>query len=248
MEPNLSFKNNYNSLSNEELIKLSQEGNEEIKDYFFERNKPLIYGIIKRFYRNRKDEDLFQIACVGFVKAFNHFDLNYNVKFSTYAVPIIIGEIKKYFRDEGSVHIARSLKENYYRIVNARERLQQIYLCEPTIQMIAEDLSLSEEDVILSLEANQYVSSVDDVIYESEGNDITLLDISKDEKENDIVLKAALEKENAALNEEEKLLLFYRYYKNMKQQEIALKMGISQVQVSRMEKKVLLKLREKFTV
>lgn len=248
MEQNSSYKNNYNELSNEELIKLSQEGNSEIKDYFFERNKPLVYGIVKRFYRNRKDEDLFQIACMGFVKAFNNFDLNYGVKFSTYAVPIIVGEIKKYFRDEGSVHVARALKENYYRIVSCRERLQQIHLKEPTIQQIASDLDLSCEDVLLSLEANQYVSSVDDVIYESEGNDITLLDVSKDPKQSDLVLKVALEKENDLLDENERMVIYYRYYKNMKQQEIAKELGMSQVQVSRLEKKILLKLREKFTI
>lgn len=246
MEPNLSYKNNYSELSNEELIKLSQAGNKEIKDYFFERNKALIHGIARRFYKNGKDEDIFQIACLGFVKAFNNFNLDYEVKFSTYAVPIIIGEIKKYFRDEGSIHIARSLKENYFKIINCREMLQQKYLKEPTIEQIAYELQLTNEEVVLSLDANQYVSSVDDIIYESDGHGITLLDISKDPKMNDILLKEAIKKETCKLNENEKLLIFYRFYKNMKQQEVSLKIGISQVQVSRLEKKILLKLRERF--
>lgn len=246
MELNLLSKNNYKEYSNEELIKLSQEGNEDIKEYFFERNKPLIYGIIKRFMKNGKDEDIYQIGCMGFVKAFNNFDLSYGVKFSTYAVPIIIGEIKKYFRDDGSVHVARSLKENHYKIMHAKEHLQQVYLKEPTIRQLAQHLELSEEDVVLSLEANQYVGSVDEVIYESGGNDITLLDVSKDERKTDLVLKSAIELESRHLSEKERLILYYRYYKNMRQQEISKKIGMSQVQVSRMEKKILLKLREKF--
>lgn len=248
MEPNLSCKNSYDALSNEQLIKLSQEGNEEIKEYFFERNKPLVYGIVKRFNRGRHDEDLYQIACLGFIKAFNNFDLTFEVKFSTYAVPIIIGEIKKYFRDAGSVHVARSLKENYIKISAAKERLQQRFLKEPTLHQIAEDTGIALEDVVLSMEANQYVSSVDDVIYESEGNDITLLDVSKDEKQKDVVLKTALEKEQELLSEKERAILYYRYHENLKQQEISQKIGMSQVQVSRMEKKILLKLREKFRV
>lgn len=246
MGQNSSYKNNYDLLSNEELIKLFQSGKEDVKEYFFERNKPLVYGIVKRFNRGRRDEDLFQIACMGFVKAFNHFDLSYEVKFSTYAVPIIIGEIKKFFRDEGSVHVARSLKENYIKIVASKDRLQQRYLKEPTIQQIAEDTNIPLEDIVLSMEANQYVGSVDDVIYESDGNDITLLDVSKDEKQIDVVLKTALEKEQALLDEKERALLYYRYHANLKQQEISKLIGISQVQVSRLEKKILLKLREKF--
>lgn len=248
MVQNLLSKNNYKDYNNEELIRLYQEGDEEIKDYFFEKNKALVYGIVKRFMRNGKDEDLYQIACMGFIKAFNHFDLSYGVKFSTYAVPIIIGEIKKHFRDEGSVHVARSLKENHYKIAQARDYLQQVYLKEPSISQIAKHLSLSEEDVILSLEANQYVGSVDEVIYESEGNDLTLLDVSKDKKEIDIVLQSAIEKESSLLSQKERLILYYRYYKNMRQQEISKKIGMSQVQVSRLEKKILLKLRDKFTL
>lgn len=248
MEQNLSYKSNYEKYTNEELIKLSKQGDDCIKDYFFERNKALVYGIVKRFYRYGKEEDVFQIGCMGFVKAFNHFDLSYGVKFSTYAVPIIVGEIKKYFRDEGSIHISRSLKENYYRIMQSKSRLEQLYLKEPSFYEIAEDLNISVEDVILALEANQHISSVDDIIYESEGNDITLLDVTRNEKEEDIAFKIAIEKEHANLNEREQKLLFMRFYKNMKQQEIAKELCISQVQVSRLEKQMLLKLREKFTL
>lgn len=248
MEQNLLYKNNYDKCSNEELIKLSQEGDVQIKDYFFERNKALVYGIVKRFYRNGKDEDIFQIACLGFIKAFNQFDLSYGVKFTTYAVPVIIGEIKKYFRDEGSVHVARSLKENYYKISESKARLQQLYLKEPTLKEIADDLGMPLDDVILSMEANQYIASVDDIIYESDGNDITLLDVVQDNKEEDIAFKVAFEKENEYLDETERKLIFLRYYKNMKQQDIADALHVSQVQVSRMEKKILLKLREKFTI
>lgn len=246
MEQNSLFKNNYDELTNEELIKRFQEGEEAIKDYFFERNKALIYGIIKRFTKGKKDEDIFQIACLGFVKAFKNFDVQYQVKFSTYAVPIILGEIKKYYRDQGSVHVARNLKENYSKILEAKDILQQEYLREPTLFELSEKTNIEVDEIILSLEANQFVSSFDDVIYESDGNDITLLDISKNRNEIDIPLLTSLELESSKLNEKERLLLYYRYKENKKQQEMSELLQMSQVQISRLEKKILLKLREKF--
>lgn len=245
---NLLLKNKYDQFSNEELIKQFQEGNKEIKDYFFERNKPLIFNIVKKFKKKHLEEDIYQIACLGFVKAFQQFDLSYNVKFSTYAVPIILGEIKKFYRDQGSIHITRNLKENYLKIMDVKALLQQTYLREPTYNEIASYMQLDIEDVILSIHANQYVSSVDDVIYESDGNDITLLDISKDNKYKDIVFETAFKMEQEKLSEIERKILHYRYHENLKQQEIAHLLKMSQVQVSRLEKKILLKLREKFTV
>jgi len=245
---NSLYKNNYDNISNEELIKRFQNGEDEIKDYFFERNKALIYGIVKRFTKGKRDEDIYQIACLGFIKAFNNFNTQYDVKFSTYAVPIILGEIKKYFRDQGSIHITRSIKENHIKIMEAKSSLQQTLLRNPSLEELSAYTKLNIEDIVLSLNANQFVTSMDDVIYESDGHDITLLDISKDEKQIDIVLKTALDMEKDKLSKDEKLLLYYRYIENLKQNEISSILNMSQVQISRMEKKILLKLREKFKV
>lgn len=245
---NSLYKNNYDNISNEELIKRFQNGEDEIKDYFFERNKALIYGIVKRFTKGKRDEDIYQIACLGFIKAFNNFNTQYDVKFSTYAVPIILGEIKKYFRDQGSIHITRSIKENHIKIMEAKSFLQQTLLRNPSLEELSAYTKLNIEDIVLSLNANQFVTSMDDVIYESDGHDITLLDISKDEKQIDIVLKTALDMEKDKLSKDEKLLLYYRYIENLKQNEISSILNMSQVQISRMEKKILLKLREKFKV
>ncbi len=243
----LLSKNNYDAYSNEHLIRLYQEGDSEVKDYFFERNKALIYGLVKRYQNMHNREELFQIGCIGFVKAFNQFNLAYEVKFSTYAVPIILGEIKKYFRDEGSLHIARSLKENYMKILQAKDVLSQMYLKEPTIQEIATHLSLPLEDVVLSLEANCFVSSLDEVVHVSEHNDLLLMDVCEDQKAKvDSSLKVALQDEMQALNKQEKQILYFRYFKDLKQNEIARELSISQVQVSRIEKRALLKLHKKF--
>ena len=208
----------------------------------------MIYGIVKRFTKGKRDEDIYQIACLGFIKAFNNFNTQYDVKFSTYAVPIILGEIKKYFRDQGSIHITRSIKENHIKIMEAKSFLQQTLLRNPSLEELSAYTKLNIEDIVLSLNANQFVTSMDDVIYESDGHDITLLDISKDEKQIDIVLKTALDMEKDKLSKDEKLLLYYRYIENLKQNEISSILNMSQVQISRMEKKILLKLREKFKV
>ncbi len=244
---NLSYKNSYDTYSNEELIKLFQEGNKDVKDYFFEKNKALIYGLIKRYQNNYNRDELFQIGCVGFVKAFNQFDLSYGVKFSTYAVPIILGEIKKHFRDEGNIHITRSLKENYYKILNAKDTLSQTLLKDPTIDELSEYTGIASENIVLSLDANRYVSSLDEVIYESDGNDISLMEVCNDVKSiKDHALKVALKKEIETLDEKERMLLYYRYFKDLKQVEISKHLNVSQVQVSRLEKKALLKLKARF--
>lgn len=243
----MSFKNNYDAYTNEELISLYQGGNEDIKEYFFNKNKALIYGLIKRYQNHYNKEELFQIGCVGFVKAFNQFDLQYGVKFSTYAVPIILGEIKKHFRDEGNIHITRSLKENYYKILNAKDELSQILLKDPTVYELSKYTGISAEDIILSLDANRYVSSLDEVVYESDGNDISLMEICNDKKSNkDYCLQIALNEEFHILNDMEKKLLYYRYYKDLKQTEISKHLQVSQVQVSRLEKRALQKLRNRF--
>ncbi len=235
---------NVNTLSNEELIKRIQAGDETAKERFVKQNTPLVYAIIKRFHKQRgMHEDLFQIGCIGLMKALNHFDLSYQVKFSTYAVPIIMGEIKRFFRDDGSMRISRSLKEGYLQMVKAKEDLIQNLGRDVSYQEIAAYLKLEVSDVILAFEANQFVYSLDETIYENDGSPIHLEDKVTHPKERDLVLELALKKEMRHLEERERILLYYRYEKNMKQEEIAKRLGVSQVQVSRLEKKVLAKLK-----
>ncbi|MCI8539960.1 MAG: SigB/SigF/SigG family RNA polymerase sigma factor [Erysipelotrichaceae bacterium] len=235
---------NVNTLSNEELIKRIQAGDETAKERFVKQNTPLVYAIIKRFHKQRgMHEDLFQIGCIGLMKALNHFDLSYQVKFSTYAVPIIMGEIKRFFRDDGSMRISRSLKEGYLQMVKAKEDLIQSLGRDVSYQEIAAYLKLEVSDVILAFEANQFVYSLDETIYENDGSPIHLEDKVTHPKERDLVLELALKKEMRHLEERERILLYYRYEKNMKQEEIAKRLGVSQVQVSRLEKKVLAKLK-----
>lgn len=232
--------------SNEELIARIQAGDEEAKSIFVEQNSPLVYSIVKRFHHQKSsNEDLFQIGCIGLMKALNNFDVSYGVKFSTYAVPIIMGEIKRYFRDDGSMRISRSLKEGYLNMVKCKEILVQKLGREPTYSEIAKTMKIDVSDVILSFEANQFVYSLDETIYENDGSPIHLEDKVKDQKENDIVMKIALTKEMRKLDQRDQLLLHYRYELGMKQDEIAKKLGVSQVQVSRLEKKILAKLKER---
>lgn len=239
--------NSLASLSNEELItQIQTQKDEEAKSFFVERNSPLVYSIVKRFSKGRvSNDDLFQIGCIGLMKALNHFDVSYGVKFSTYAVPIIMGEIKRYFRDDGSMRISRSLKEGYLSMVRCKEELLQKLGRDPTYQEIAQALQLEVSDVILAFEANQFVYSLDETIYENDGSPIHLEDKVCDDTENDIVMKLSLAKEMKKLDAREQLLLHYRYEKGMKQEEIAQKLGVSQVQVSRLEKKILAKLKER---
>lgn len=230
--------------SNEELILLIQQGDEQAKSIFVEQNAPLIYSIIKRFSKHRVSaDDLFQIGCIGLMKALNNFDQKYQVKFSTYAVPIIMGEIKRFFRDDGSIRISRSLKEGYLAMCKCKEDLIQKLHRDPTYQEIATEMKIEVGDVILAFEANQFIYSLDETIYENDGSPICLEDKVKDEKQPDIVMQISLNKEVKKLEQREQLLLYYRYECNMKQDAIAKKLGISQVQVSRLEKKILEKLK-----
>lgn len=231
--------------SNEELIERIRLGDEEAKSCFVQQNSALVYSIIRRFSRQRiSNEDLFQIGCVGLMKALNNFDTGYEVKFSTYAVPIIMGEIKRFFRDDGSIRISRSLKEGYLQMVKAKEVLLQKLNHEPTYQEIADAMELDVADVILAFEANQFIYSLDETIYENDGSPILLEDKVSNKKEEDVVMKVSLRDEIQKLDQREQLLLHYRYDLSMKQEEIARKLNISQVQVSRLEKKIIKKLKE----
>ena len=233
-------------LNNEALIEAIQKGSKEAKDVFVTRNRPLVYALAKRFSSSRVSyEELVQIGCVGLMKALNHFDLSYQVKFSTYAVPIILGEIKRFFRDDGSMRISRSMKENYLQMLKVRDELQQKLQREVTYEEIAETCNLDLSDVILAFEANQFTVSFDEIIYENDGSPIVLQDKVADTNQKDVTMQVSLRQEIMKLPQREQLLLHYRYDMGMKQEQIAQRLNVSQVQVSRMERKVLAKLKNR---
>lgn len=234
-------------MDNLELIKRAHMGDKEARDGLVFENTGLIWSIVKRFSGRGYDlEDLFQIGCVGILKAIDKFDMSFDVKFSTYAVPMILGEIKRFLRDDGMVKISRSVKENGWKIRTAETELSLKLGREPTIDEIAKHVELSREEVVMTLEANREVESIHKVLYENDGNEVCVGDqvaakVDDDRLENHLVLKKLLEE----LPEKEKDIIRMRYFGEKTQTQVAVIMGISQVQVSRLEKKILLRLREK---
>ncbi|MBO5114434.1 MAG: RNA polymerase sporulation sigma factor SigF [Lachnospiraceae bacterium] len=234
---------------NEVLIEHMQAGEKEVREVLIEQNLGLVHHIVKRFLNRGYDtEDLFQIGVIGLIKAIDKFDPSFDVKFSTYAVPLIAGEIKRFLRDDGMVKVSRTLKENGSRVKYARERLSLRINREPTLQEVSKEAGLTIEEVILAMEANVQVESIYQSVYQNDGNEIymvdQLADKGKDEQEkmlNHLVIKQLIE----GLPETEQKLIRLRYYQDKTQTEVAKMLGISQVQVSRMEKKILLGLRER---
>ena len=229
------------------LITKSQQGDKKARDTVFEENTGLIYSVAKRFVgRGVEMEDLIQIGSIGLLKAVDHFNASFEVKFSTYAVPMIAGEIKRYLRDDGILKVSRSLKENCVRIYSAREKLEKELGREPVMEEIAQSAQLSVDEVVMSLESGAEVESLHKIIYQGDGNDISLMDRLQ-EKENgqDAALnRIFLDEILKTLDARERQLIYMRYFKDMTQTEIAAEMGISQVQVSRMEKRILKQLKD----
>lgn len=229
------------------LITKSQQGDKKARDTVFEENTGLIYSVAKRFVgRGVEMEDLIQIGSIGLLKAVDHFNASFEVKFSTYAVPMIAGEIKRYLWDDGILKVSRSLKENCVRIYSAREKLEKELGREPVMEEIAQSAQLSVDEVVMSLESGAEVESLHKIIYQGDGNDISLMDRLQ-EKENgqDAALnRIFLDEILKKLDARERQLIYMRYFKDMTQTEIAVEMGISQVQVSRMEKRILKQLKD----
>ncbi|MBM7648047.1 RNA polymerase sporulation-specific sigma factor [Bacillus ectoiniformans] len=227
------------------LIKESQEGSQEARETIVERNMRLVWSVVQRFLNRGYDpDDLFQIGCIGLLKSVDKFDLSYDVKFSTYAVPMIIGEIQRFIRDDGTVKVSRSLKETGNKIRRAREELLKTYGRTPTIQEIAEHLEISPEEVVMAQEASRSPSSIHETVYENDGDPITLLDQMADKNSQAWFDQFALKEAIRVLDERERLIVYLRYYKDQTQSEVAKRLGISQVQVSRLEKKILLQMKE----
>lgn len=230
-------------------IKRAQEGDKFELDRLIRQNNGLIWSIVKRFSNRGYDlEDLYQVGCMGFIKSIKRFDTSFEVKLSTYTVPYILGEIKKYIRDDGPIKVSRSLKELNVKI----KELQRMYLLnkgkEITIEEIAKILKISKEDVAIAIESNKPIESIEGNLTQSNGDKtINLIDrisTGKDEQEmitNKIVIKELINE----LEDSDKEVILLRFYKEKTQSQIAKILGISQVQVSRIEKKVLQKMRVK---
>ncbi len=245
------------------LIARSQAGERDAREVLIEKNLGLVHHIVRRFTgRGHDQEDLFQIGVIGLMKAIDKFDLKLGLKFSTYAVPMISGEIKRFLRDDGLVKVSRTIKENGMKVRAARQKLQAACGREPTLQEISEESGLSVEDVVMAMEASVEVESIYSAVYQDDGSETYLVDkvvqgergsvgssmagtfgredAEKEELLNHMLLTQLME----ALDPREKELIRMRYFQNKTQTEIAGILGVSQVQVSRMEKRILLRMRE----
>ena len=255
-----------------ELIKKARAGDKQARNQVVEENVGLVWNMVKRFHgRGYDPEDLFQIGCIGLIKAIDNFDLNYDVKFSTYAVPLIIGEIKRFLRDDGMIKVSRTIKENGWKVQRAARELSQELGRSATVDEIAAATELAPEDIAVAIEANREVDSIYRPVFQPEGKEVCLIDqvmgedggypgyvsslaagcsvgggqssggdLEKDKVINHLLLEQLL----GQLAPRERQLIEFRYYQDMTQTEIADKMGISQVQVSRLEKKILTRLRK----
>lgn len=230
-----------------ELLRKAQKGDVEARERLVNCNLKLIFNLIQRFaHRGYELEDLFQIGTIGLIKAIDKFDFSYGVKFSTYAVPMIIGEIRRFLRDDHPIKVPRSYKELVYKINRSREKLSLELRRDPTINEIASDLGVSGEDVIMALEAVQSPSSIHDTLYQDDSDPIYVLDqlpLEKDSAQGwfeKIALGEVLDK----LPAREKHVLQLRFFEDKTQSEIAKTMNLSQVQISRIERAALHRLRK----
>lgn len=224
------------------LLNQAKQGDKEARNTLVEENVGLVWSIVKRFTNRGYDpEDLFQIGTIGLMKAVDYFNTDFDVKFSTYAVPMITGEIKRFLRDDGMIKVSRSIKDNACHVRRSAEILADKLGREPTPSEIAADTGLSGEDVVAALEAGAEVESLHKVIYQGDGSSIELMDRIEDTKNenehliNRFFIRDMLDK----LSDDEKNIIVWRYFEQKTQSQIAKKLGISQVQVSRLEKRIL---------
>ncbi|MFD7523913.1 RNA polymerase sporulation sigma factor SigF [Paenibacillus chitinolyticus] len=222
------------------LIALSQSGDSLARERLVNSNIRLVWSVVQRFLnRGYEAEDLFQIGCIGLLKSVDKFDLSYDVKFSTYAVPMIIGEIQRFLRDDGTLKVSRSLKELASKIRKTKDELSKGMNRLPTIKEVADALEITPEEVVFAQEASKPLSSIHETVFENDGDPITLMDQIADETQDKWFEKLALNEAIGALNERERLIVYLRYFRDQTQSEVASRLGISQVQVSRLEKKIL---------
>ena len=225
-----------------ELFERIKAGDEEAREQYIKGNLRLVLSVIKRFEGSSENaDDLFQIGCVGLMKAVDHFDPSRLVKFSTYAVPMIIGEIRRYLRDNSPMRVSRSLRDTAYKAIYAKEGYIRKYMKEPTVQEIADEIGISKEDVAFALDAIQMPVSLHEPVYSDGGDTLYVMDQVSDKKnkEDNWVEELSLEAAMERLNERERYIISLRFFEGKTQMEVADEIGISQAQVSRLEKNAL---------
>ena len=223
------------------LIERSHKGDKDARNILAQQNMGLVYTVARRFNgRGCEMEDLIQIGSIGLLKAIDKFDLSYDVRFSTYAVPMIAGEIKRFLRDDGMIKVSRSLKEMAVKVCMTREKLEKDYGREPTLEEVS-------EEIVMAMESASEVESLHKTIYQGDGNAISLMDGIKEEKDasEELLDHMLLNSLLGTLEEKERDLLRLRYFEDLTQVQVAKQLDMTQVQVSRMEKKILGKLRER---
>lgn len=224
-----------------------KEGDETAKEEYIKGNLRLVLSVIKRFgSTNENPDDLFQIGCIGLIKAINNFNPELEVKFSTYAVPMIIGEIRRYMRDNNSIRVSRSLRDTAYKAIYAKENYMKRNMKEPTVQEIADEIGISKEEIVYALDAIQAPVSLNEPVYNDSGDALYVMDQISDKKNReekwveDLSLQAAMEH----LNERERYIIQLRFFEGKTQMEVAREIRISQAQVSRLEKNALRLMRQ----
>lgn len=222
-----------------ELLRKSKDGNEDARRILIEGNLRLVLSVIQRFSnRGENADDLFQVGCVGLIKAIDNFDINQPVRFSTYGVPMIIGEIRRYLRDNSAIRVSRSMRDTAYKVLQVRDRLISETLREPTVEQIAKELDIPREDVVFAMDAIVDPVSLYEPVYSDGGDAICVMDQVRDTKNTDelwtdrLALKDALKQ----LSDRERRILSLRFYEGKTQMEVSAEVGISQAQVSRLEK------------
>lgn len=231
----------------EALFARIKEGDESAREEYIKGNLRLVLSVIKRFASsNENADDLFQIGCVGLMKAVDNFDPDREVKFSTYAVPMIIGEIRRYLRDNNSIRVSRSLRDTAYKAIYAKEGYMKKHLKEPTVQEIADEIGISKEDIVFALDAIQVPMSLYEPVYSDGGDTLYVMDQVSDKKskEENWVEELSLEAAMERLNERERYIIKLRFFEGKTQMEVADEIQISQAQVSRLEKNALKVMRQ----
>ena len=223
------------------LINRAHQGDKLARDKILIENTGLIWSIVRRFLnRGHEGEDLFQIGCIGMLKAIDRFDTEFDVAFSTYAVPMIAGEIRRFIRDDGIVKISRKIKENQMKIMHQREIYINEKKQEPTIEELEKVCDLTKEEIVMAMDASRNVESIDKEMY-SKDSAYTLMDLAEDDTniEETVLNKIMVQQLMDMLESKERKIINLRYFKNKTQSQVAKEMGMTQVQVSRLEKKIL---------
>ena len=235
----------------EALFVRIKQGDSEARETYIKGNLRLVLSVIKRFSGNHENmDDLFQIGCIGLIKSIDNFDPKMNVKFSTYAVPMIIGEIRRYLRDNNSIRVSRSLRDTAYKAIHAKEVLSKNSFKEPTLQEIAEESGVAAEDILYALDAIQSPVSLYDPVYTDGGDTLYVMDQISDKKnkEENWVEKLSLSDAMNHLSERENFIINLRFFEGKTQMEVADEIHISQAQVSRLEKSALKTIRQYLTL